>query len=232
MAGECYYYVYQMNHSAHASISNSDLVAFLSSTTTDENFLEKLKIKYRPLVCPFNELLDVVAGAASVFDVGAGSGQFSALVANYTDASDIHGIEIDQRLINNAGILTAKLTKKKKISFSLFDGITIPDDIGQYDLVYMIDVYHHIPTKTRADFMKQIYAKMKVGARIMFKDIDASSPFVACNKVHDLVFAREFGHEISNAAAIEMFRTLGFSILENHKRRVFVYPHYFVLAQK
>lgn len=213
-------------------LTNRELVEFLSNTTSDATFVQKLKIKYRPYICPFNELVNYALHTDSVFDVGCGSGQFALLVANYTDVKKVKGIEIDKGLVRNAKKISKPFTKTKKMEFAVFNGNKIPDDIKHYDLVYMIDVYHHIPRNVRENFMKQLYAKMKKGSKLMFKDIDAGSPFVPFNKMHDLIFAKELGHEISNLRAVELLSSLGYEILESRKERVFVYPHYFVLAQK
>lgn len=221
-----------MTKKTSPTISNAEIVDFLSTTTANATFLQKLKIKYRPYVCPFDELLDYARKEKNIYDVGCGSGQFCSLVAKFTNVKDISGIEIDESLVDNAKKINAQFSKNKKVSFTVFDGTTIPDDIGKYDLIFMIDVYHHIPKKLRDDFMKQLYKKMKPGARLMLKDIDGGSPFVACNKVHDIIFAQELSHEISFKRANNLLESLGFKIVEGRKKRIFVYPHYFLLAQK
>lgn len=212
-------------------IPDKEFVQFLSSIGSSGTFVQKLKIKYRPYVCPFGELLDYSKNSKSVYDIGCGSGQFCALVANYTKANKVKGIEIDESLVKNARKVNS-IFKDKDVSFAKFSGNRLPQDIGDYDFIYMIDVYHHIPIEIRIDFMRQLYSNMKKGARLMLKDIDASSLLVPFNKIHDYVFAKEFGHEISNKHAEEILRLLGFNIIENRKKRVLVYPHYFILAQK
>ena len=212
--------------------TNSDIVSFLSETAADATSLQMLKIKYRPYVCPFDELLDYVKPKDAVYDIGCGSGQFAALVANFTDAKTIKGIEIDKHLVRNASQMSKQFAKGKDVSFSYFSGSTIPKDINKYDLIYMIDVYHHIPRHIREDFMKQVYKKMKPGARLMFKDIDGGSPFVPFNIAHDLIFAQEVSHAISFYKALQLLTSIGFNIKGARKKRVLVYPHYFILAQK
>ena len=218
--------------SSKKSFTNSDIVTFLSSTTANATFLQKLKIKYRPFVCPFDELLSYAGSKDKVYDIGCGSGQFAALVANFTDAKTIKGIEIDKHLVRNAKQINKRFAKEKTIDFAHFSGSKIPDDIRKYNLIYMIDVYHHIPVAIREDFMQQVYKKMKPGARLMFKDINAASPFIPFNKVHDLVFAQEMPHEISFYKAIQLLTGTGFKVLEARKKQVFVYPHYFILVEK
>jgi SAM-dependent methyltransferase len=213
-------------------MTNKEIITFLTSTTVNAGFIDKLKIKYRPIICPFNELINYAQNEQSVFDIGCGSGQFCALIANYTPVKKIKGIEINDRLVNNAKQVNKQFSDTKSIVFDVFDGNTIPNDIADYDLIYMIDVYHHIPKNIREAFMKQLFDKMKTGAKLMFKDIDAASPFVLCNKLHDLVFAQEIGNEISFKHAKSMLSKLGYKIIEEYATTVFVYPHYFILAQK
>ncbi len=221
-----------MEQKTQPGISNTEIVDFLSTTTANATFLQKLKILYRPYVCPFDELLDYSKDVASVYDVGCGSGQFCALVAKFSNVTDIHGIEIDDHLVKNAAEINSMFSPEKSVTFSVFDGSDIPENIGNYDLVYMIDVYHHIPKKVREAFMVQLYEKMKPGARLMFKDINGASPFVVLNKVHDLIFAQELSHEIGFNKAQNFLKSIGFKVVEARKKRVFIYPHYFILAEK
>ena len=213
-------------------MDNSEIIKFLTSKTTNAGFVDKLKIKYRPIICPFNDLIDFAKDKKSVFDIGCGSGQFCALIAKYTEVEKIMGIEINERLVNNANEVNEEFRSNKSIKFEVFDGKVIPDEIKDYDLVYMIDVFHHIPPTQQLAFMQQLQQKMKPGATLIFKDIDGGSPLVVCNKMHDMVFAGEIGKEISFTKAKEMLSTAGFKITNSFKKTVFVYAHYFVICEK
>lgn len=213
-------------------MTNSDIIKFLTAKTTNAGFVDRLKIKYRPIICPFIDLIDFAKDKKSVFDIGCGSGQFCALIAKYTNVEKIMGIEINERLVNNANEVNEEFRDKKEIKFSVFDGKIIPDEIKDYDLVYMIDVFHHIPPAQQVSFMQQLQQKMKPGAVLIFKDIDAGSPLVLCNKMHDMVFAGEIGKEISFKKAKDMLSGAGFKITNSFKKTVFVYAHYFVICQK
>ena len=213
-------------------MTNSEIIKFLTSKTTNAGFVDKLKIKYRPIICPFNDLIDFAKDKDSVFDIGCGSGQFCALIAKFTDVEKIMGIEINERLVNNANEVNEEFRKNKSIKFEVFDGKVIPDEIRDYELIYMIDVFHHIPPAQQAEFMEQVYKKMSPGATLVFKDIDAGNPLVLCNKMHDMVFAGEIGKEMSFNTGIELFKKIGFTIQSQFKKTVFVYPHFFIICQK
>ena len=121
---------------------------------------------------------------------------------------------------------------KKELTFLSFDGKTIPDSIANYEIVYLIDVFHHVPRKQQADFIQEIFKKMSSGSILVFKDINKANPLVIFNKIHDLVFAGEIGREMSFKKAAELLSMTGFKIEKEFKKRVFVYPHYFILARK
>lgn len=206
--------------------STPELVEFLSAQNPNAKFLDRLKIVYRPYICPFDELLLTIKKNASIFDIGCGSGQFLLLAANYNSPKKIKGIEISSDLIENANQLLTPYKKSCEISFEQYNGDVIPDDIAQYDYVTMVDVAHHIPKKVQLNFFKQLHQKMQTGATLVFKDIDASSPLVYANKLHDLILAKEIGDEMSFKAAKTMFEELGFTIKSSHKKTLFWYPHF------
>jgi len=213
-------------------MTNKELVDFLKSQNFDGGTVDKLKVVYRPYICPFVELLQFVKPNDSVFDIGCGSGQFALLVANFTKAKSISGIEISESLINNA----IQLFKNRQIiidyTFNKYDGKNLPDQIAQHDLIFMIDVLHHIPKSEQIDFLTQLYTKMSVGSRLIIKDIDADSVFVYANKLHDKLLSTDGGNEISLKSAIESFKKIGFEIIETSKKLMFWYPHYTIVAKK
>lgn len=213
-------------------MTNSDIIKFLTSKIVNAGFIDKLKIKYRPLICPFIDLINYAKNEKSVFDIGCGSGQFCSLIAKYTGVSKIMGIEINKRLVNNANQVNEEFRATKLLKFEVFDGKNIPDEINEYDLIYMIDIYHHIPPAEQEGFMSQLYKKMKPRAKLIFKDINAGSPLVICNKMHDLFFSKEIGNEIPFNKGKEMLTKIGFKINSSFQKTVFVYPHFLIICEK
>ncbi len=209
-------------------------MAFLKQTTIDAGLTDRLKIQYRPLICPFDDLLSALCtyGPFSVFDVGCGSGQFALLIAQFTPATRISGIEIDDRLIDNARQLFARYDYKADISFRRYNGVDLPDEIAEHDVVTMVDVLHHIPPHLQESFLTQLYDKMRSGATLIIKDIDGASPFVWFNKLHDMIFAREIGNEWTAAKLKLTGQRIGFQIESLTTKRRYVYPHYTLVLRK
>ena len=213
-------------------VTNKDLIKHLESTSTKAGLIDKLKIKYRPVICPFDLLLNFTAGKTSAFDIGCGSGQFISVLAKFTDLKKLKGIEISPTLVKNASEINAAFSNEKEINFGAFDGVDLPNDIAEYELVFLIDVLHHVPKKAQLTFIKNIKEKMSSGAILVIKDIDAASPFVFFNKLHDIVFSGEIGNEMSHKNLLAFTEEIGFTVLDSFYKRVFVYPHYFVIAKK
>jgi 2-polyprenyl-3-methyl-5-hydroxy-6-metoxy-1,4-benzoquinol methylase len=213
-------------------INQSTILKYLKTKSANLSFIDKLKVVYRPLICPFDALLNYIEKEDSVFDIGCGSGQFCALVAQFTTANEIYGIEISETLVENARIVNQEFNDKKNIQFETFNGCQIPSLIQNYSKIYLIDVLHHVPKENQLEFLKEIHSKMSFGSRLILKDIDASSLLVYCNKIHDLVFSREIGNEMKANFAKKAVEEIGFKILDCYTKRMFVYPHYFLILEK
>jgi SAM-dependent methyltransferase len=214
-------------------LTNKDLLAYLKSLDFHAGFVDRLKVYYRPMVCPFVELIGLVREGEKVGDIGCGSGQFALLLAHFSKPSFVFGIEISERLVNNARQLFEKYVEPgTTYAFEVFDGVSFPDRIRELDILFLNDVLHHVPPKAQERFMRDLIAQMRPGARLVLKDINGGSPLVLCNKMHDLVFAHEIGHELPWRKAKSWLEQDGLKITEFTKKRMYVYPHYTLVGTK
>lgn len=214
-------------------LTNASIIKHFSNIEMSASFIDKLKIKYRPLICPFLTLLKYVENNhVTAFDIGCGSGQFSSLLARFTNLKEIEGVDIDIKLINNANKLANNFNFEKKLKFNLYNGEILPNSINNSDIIFLIDVLHHIHKSSQIAFLNEIFNKMKSGATFVLKDIDGSSPLVCFNKAHDFIFSGEFGSELGFDFAKEEILKSGFLIKDSFKQSVFVYPHYFFICEK
>lgn len=204
---------------------------FLEEKHFDSGFLDSLKIKYRSLICPYISLIKKVNDGEKVADIGCGSGQLLLLLSEFARPSYFFGIEIKERLIKNAKLLFSQ-TGCQDYKFEVYDGEHFPNELEEMDTVFLVDVLHHVPRKMQESFLKNLSEKIKPGSRLILKDINGASPFVVFNKLHDLVFAREIGNEISINKALKLLQQNGFDIIEQEKRLMYVYPHYTLVAKK
>lgn len=212
-------------------MNKHELVSFLKSKHVDASLVDRFKIAYRPMICPLDDLLKLIEPHSKVFDIGCGSGQFCLLVAGFTHAAAIGGIEITASLIKNARQLLDEYSTKTDIYFETYDGSHIPDLIANYDLVFMIDVVHHIPRNKMRSFFEQLGWKMAKNARLVVKDIDASSFWVFANKLHDMIISGEKSDEWKAAELQGLLERVGFKTVLFNKRRVLWYPHFTLVLQ-
>lgn len=166
-----------------------------------------------------------------VGDIGCGSGQFLLLVNQFAKPSFSFGIEISEKLIDNANQLFRK-AKSKNFHFQVYDGVYFPKEIGDMDIIFLIDVLHHVPKEQQEIFLNTISNSIKIGARLVLKDINAGSPLVYCNKLHDLIFAGEIGNEMRIEKVIEILKACGLKIIIEDKKTMYVYPHFTIVAKK
>jgi len=205
----------------------------MSGRAKNVSFVDRLKIVYRPYICPFDDLINELNDQpARVMDIGCGSGQFCLLLAEFSKVKAIKGIEVSQQLVDNANALLSPYNNRIQTDFKFYNGSDIPDDTASYDTIFLIDVLHHVPRKLQESFLASIYSKMSKGSTLLLKDINAASPLVVFNKIHDTVFSREIGNERSLQAVSALAKQIGFTIESVKTKTLYVYPHYLIRLRK
>lgn len=210
-----------------------DLVRALREHTRFARGLDRFKTRYRPYICPFEDLLRLIPAGASVFDIGCGNGAFLLLAGLFRRPAALGGVEIQPRLVENARRLLQDACGEIPVGLQLYDGLILPPALGDYQLLFLIDVLHHVPRPRQLEFLAQIHARMQSGARLVVKDIDAARPVLcACNKLHDWLLTGEIGHELAASDTARALADLGFRTDPVTSRRVACYPHFTVVATK
>jgi SAM-dependent methyltransferase len=189
---------------------------------------------YRPYSCPFGDLIRLVPEGAAVADVGCGSGMFLSLVLAARKPSRVLGLEISPRLIENARRLLSRAAQgSTPVTLEAFDGFSLAGRLDSYDVVCLIDVLHHVPAARQRELLREVQRSMRPGATLLFKEIDAGRRLlVLTNKLHDLVFSKEIGHERSRQYWESTLTECGFAVSQVIPRRVLWYPHVTMVATK
>ena len=135
--------------------TNREILSFLKSTSDDLGFVDYLKMCYSPLICPFQSLLSLIKSGDYVADIGCGLGQFSLIAAKFSEAKFILGIDIGENLVNQA---KQRYNKKSQIEglFLQFDGVNFPSQVSNADIVFLIDVFHHVSLDKQHVFINNL----------------------------------------------------------------------------
>jgi 2-polyprenyl-3-methyl-5-hydroxy-6-metoxy-1,4-benzoquinol methylase len=206
------------------AVSNRDLAELLRANVPAAGLIDRLKIRFRPYICPFNLLLPHIRDRSSCFDIGCGSGMFLRILAEYKNPSMLGGVEICERLLKNA--IHVLQSCRAPVTLHIYNGFDLPDAIADYDYLFLVDVMHHMARDRQFSFLERLFARMRPGQQLLLKDIDADSPLVYWNKVHDLVLSRQLGNERSATVVRDCLERIGFRVKLCFAKRVLLYPHY------
>ena len=161
------------------------------------------KHKYRPYICPFHQLLELVPKNSTVLDVGCGSGIFAGLILSYRDPKRVTGVDSNPNSICIAQEMAQKRSGATSVlHFEHRDArLGLPE--GQYDIVSLIDVLHHVPPKEQGNVIFQAAERVVPGGILLYKDLVERPLWRAwANRVHDLILAREWIHYVPLSTVI------------------------------
>jgi 2-polyprenyl-3-methyl-5-hydroxy-6-metoxy-1,4-benzoquinol methylase len=194
-----------------------------------DRWLSSRRAQLRKVVCPIDEVCKCVPTGVSVFDLGCGTGAMLLEVIKTRNVSVVGGSEIFPSLLE---VASSSVARELGVAGNFIEATMPPACLSEFDCVTLIDVLHHIPKQEQAAYLTEMAANMKSGARLVLKDIDASSPLVWFNRLHDAVFAGNGFQEVGIGEAERMVADSGL-VLENTRRmRKLWYPHYFIIARK
>jgi 2-polyprenyl-3-methyl-5-hydroxy-6-metoxy-1,4-benzoquinol methylase len=196
--------------------------------------LKRLMQRWRPWICPFDRLLPLVPAGATVLDVGCGGGLFLFLLASYDQHATGTGIELSPSSIAFAREnLDLSASLQERISFHVLDAAS-HWPFGQFDVVTMIDLLHHVPSERQLEVLAEAASYVKPGGILIYKDM-CDSPWwlAAANRFHDLVLARQWIHYLPSEAVEQWASAAGMRMVHTedvrrgwygHELRVFVRP--------
>lgn len=109
---------------------------------------------------------------ARVADLGAGTGYFSARLANMLGQGRVYAVDIEPDMVRYLG----ERAKREHLK-NLFPVAGTPDDPKlpeKVDLVLLVDVYHHI--EDRVAYFQRLRDALRPGGRVAIIDFRLDSP--------------------------------------------------------
>ena len=150
----------------------------------------------RPYICPFETILPWVPGGSRVLDIGCGAGLWLGLLSKFRGLRYGFGTDLSQSAIKAAREMAASNHLDSRLSFHCGQGVATRN--GDWDIVSMIDVLHHVPVARQKDFFCEAARLTPPSGRFVFKDMtERPLVFALCNKIHDLMLAGDWPHMVA-----------------------------------
>jgi SAM-dependent methyltransferase len=107
--------------------------------------------------------------SVSVLDAGCGNGRFGVFLAKHVAGTlDYHGLDSSPALLDHAREALSRLPNVTA-HLALHDLIEQPPNTGDYDLVVLFGVLHHVPgAENRRALMRTLAARVKPGGYFAF----------------------------------------------------------------
>ncbi len=190
--------------------------------------LMRKMMHYRIHICPFERLIGNVPPGASVLDVGCGAGLFLALVAGSVPGVRGVGFDTSGVAIETAVQMTEQVRSlglDASLEFLRLD-VADPWPAGQFDVVSLIDVLHHVPPQFQKTVVTMAWEKVRAGGVLLYKDM-ADRPWfpAAMNRLHDLVLARQWIHYLPIVRVDEWAREFGATLVASETTTRVWYRH-------
>lgn len=193
--------------------------------------LRKLQ-HWRPRICPYHVLLDQVPANVRVLDVGCGAGLFLGTLAATGRIAGGFGFDSSAPAIAVADTMTRQLPQNHNVRFQHLDA-TEPWPDGDFDLISVIDVMHHVPPAAQRAVFAQAAARVTPGKWFLYKDM-ARRPIwrATANRMHDLVVAQEWINYVDMDKILAWGAQEGLTVHARQDIDMLWYRHELVLFQR
>jgi SAM-dependent methyltransferase len=192
-------------------------------------FFEKLYVRLRFLICPFESVESHIPKNGKIADVGCGTGLFAFYLALSSKSREIYGIDLNKKRIERA------LELKDGVGNVHFEaGDVRSAHLPKCDAFTMVDLLHHLPFSAQEKLIRQVFDLLPSGGVFVVKDLGARPVWKAWwNAFHDFVMTREkvYVRRIDDLKSV--LESVGFSVELVDLRKWFIpYNHVLFVAKK
>jgi 2-polyprenyl-3-methyl-5-hydroxy-6-metoxy-1,4-benzoquinol methylase len=187
----------------------------------------------RPYICPFEELLPLVPHGSSILDVGCGAGLFLGLLSSCGTIQRGVGFDASRSAITLAQDMRSALPEQAPLQFTQIDATAAWPE-GEFDVVSMIDVLHHVGPAFQLDVLSLAVSKVRPGGLFLYKDMAIHPRWRAwCNHAHDLIMARQWIHLVPFDRVRQHLTSTGMTEVMHRSAMRYWYAHeWSVFARK
>ncbi len=153
-----------------------------------------------------------------ILDFGCGDGNSSVYIRKHFPSTVIKGIDVSQKSIEEANAKSIS-----NAEFLAFDGIKIPFQDEEFDIVFTSMVFHHIEHKLHLSILDEIYRVLQKGGRLYNFEHNPKNPFTRkvvreCPFDEDAVLLKPSYHKkLINASKLNLNKTKFTLFFPRHK---------------
>jgi len=206
-------------------LSTSALSRIARSLYNNVPTVYRLLQGYRPLICPFGELIQAIPSGVRILDIGCGGGVFLGLLAHFGKITHGTGLDTNVKAIEMANIMRETCSGKDRLKFKQLDLEQYwPTEI--FDVVSIIDVIHHVPPEKQTDVIRKAMACVSRGGTFVYKDITEKPMWrLWASRIHDLILAHQYISVLSFKTLVETAQDCGFSLSDHQTINLLWYGH-------
>lgn len=142
---------------------------------------------------------------AKVLDVGSGIGLVDKFLKR--DIKGLFGVDIEEGVVEKAKI------NNPEVNYNKYDGERLPFEDNTFDLVFAVNVMHHVPPVLWVNFSKEMYRVLKPGGIAAVFEHNPYNPLTR-RAVNDCEFDRD-AVLLKHSKIKELFKTAGLKTIED-----------------
>jgi len=182
---------------------------------------------WRPYICPFETLIAHANNGSRVLDIGCGSGLLLNLMAGLGLVFEGVGFDVSQAAITLAQMAarqSCRLNARATLSLERVEVDAWPD--GTFDVVFLVDVLHHIPPVSQEAFLRRAVSKVALDGLLVYKDMCHRPWWKAqANRIHDLLVSRQVISYVPVHTVEKWGRSAGLEVVLRKEISRFWYGH-------